>query len=79
MYVVHNNTATVYDLGLALFRDNIARNPKIKDRLSRTLLDMVHRERNGEVIDRFILYTFPLSLFPPPSFPLFPFPSPLFV
>lgn len=52
VFVVHNNTATVYDLGLALFRDNIARNPKIKDRLCRTLLDMIHRERNGEVIDR---------------------------
>jgi cullin 3 len=52
VFVVHNNTASVYDLGLALFRDNIARNPKIKDRLSNTLLDMVHRERNGEVIDR---------------------------
>ena len=53
VYVVHTNTASVYDLGLALFRDNIARNPKIKDRLNRTLLDMVHRERNAEVIDRF--------------------------
>lgn len=55
VFVVHNNTATVYDLGLALFRDNIARNPKIKDRLSRTLLDMIYRERNGEVIDRGLL------------------------
>lgn len=52
VFVVHNNTASVYDLGLGLFRDNIARNPKIKDRLSRTLLDMIHRERGGEVIDR---------------------------
>jgi cullin 3 len=52
VYVVHNNAQSVYDLGLGLFRDNIAHNPRIKDRLSRTLLDMIHRERNAEVIDR---------------------------
>ncbi len=60
--MVQHNTATVYDLGLALFRDNIARNPKIKDRLCRTLLDMIHRERNSEVIDRYIQLSFSLSL-----------------
>lgn len=52
VYVVHNNVPTVYDLGLALFRDNIARNPRIKDRLCNTLLDLIRRERSAEVIDR---------------------------
>lgn len=52
VYVMHHNVPTVYDLGLLLFRDNIARNSRIKDRLLLTLIDLIQRERTGEVIDR---------------------------
>lgn len=52
VYVMHHNVPTVYDLGLLLFRDNIARNPRIKDRLLLTLIELVLHEREGEVIDR---------------------------
>jgi hypothetical protein len=39
-------------LGLNLWRDFIVRNARIKDRLLKTLLDLVHKERTGEVINR---------------------------
>eukprot|EP01122_Echinamoeba_exundans_P003081 TRINITY_DN1322_c0_g1_i3.p1 TRINITY_DN1322_c0_g1~~TRINITY_DN1322_c0_g1_i3.p1 ORF type:complete len:767 (-),score=234.76 TRINITY_DN1322_c0_g1_i3:63-2363(-) len=52
VYVVHNSVASVYDLGLQLFSENIARNPKIKDRLLKLVLDSIKRERGGEVIPR---------------------------
>lgn len=52
VYVVHNSVPSVYDLGLQLFSENIARNPRIKDRLLKLVLDNVRRERAGEVIGR---------------------------
>jgi len=52
VYVMHHNVHTVYDLGLILFRDNIARSPRIKDRLLKMLLSLVQKERTGEVINR---------------------------
>jgi cullin 3 len=55
VYVLHNNVSTVYDLGLRLFKDNIAKHPKIGPRLLTTLLDSIKRERNGEVINRKLL------------------------
>ncbi|KAK1284556.1 Cullin-3B [Acorus calamus] len=42
----------VNDLGLNLWRDNIVRSPKIQARLKNTLLELVERERTGEVINR---------------------------
>ena len=42
----------VYDLGLVIFQCNVARNPVIKERLLRTLLDLIHKERTGELINR---------------------------
>jgi cullin 3 len=45
----------VYDLGLRLFSDNIARHNRIKDRLLKMLLSSIHRERNGEVVNRALL------------------------
>jgi len=50
VYVMHNNVNSVYDLGLQLFRDNVARSPKIKDRLLSTTLSLIHKERTSEVI-----------------------------
>eukprot|EP01101_Sappina_pedata_P006463 TRINITY_DN3204_c0_g1_i1.p1 TRINITY_DN3204_c0_g1~~TRINITY_DN3204_c0_g1_i1.p1 ORF type:complete len:755 (-),score=227.71 TRINITY_DN3204_c0_g1_i1:56-2320(-) len=55
VYVVHHNVDTVYDLGLVRFRDIVARNPKIKERLLKLVLDMIHKERTGEVINRSLL------------------------
>eukprot|EP01112_Ceratiomyxa_fruticulosa_P003545 TRINITY_DN1386_c0_g1_i3.p1 TRINITY_DN1386_c0_g1~~TRINITY_DN1386_c0_g1_i3.p1 ORF type:complete len:747 (+),score=118.94 TRINITY_DN1386_c0_g1_i3:321-2561(+) len=55
VYVLNHNVPTVFDLGLSLFRDDIARNVRIKDRLLKTVLSLIARERMGEVIDRGIL------------------------
>lgn len=55
MYVVAQTLPTVYELGLQLFRDITARAPRIKDRLLKILLDLVHRERLGEVVNRSLL------------------------
>lgn len=55
VYVMHNNVLSVYDLGLRLFKNNIARNQRIKDRLLNTLLSMIHKERGGEVINRSLM------------------------
>lgn len=55
VYVMHHNVHTVYDLGLILFRDNIARSARIKDRLLKTILSWIQRERTGEVINRGLL------------------------
>eukprot|EP01119_Soliformovum_irregulare_P018177 TRINITY_DN5521_c0_g1_i1.p1 TRINITY_DN5521_c0_g1~~TRINITY_DN5521_c0_g1_i1.p1 ORF type:complete len:734 (+),score=232.83 TRINITY_DN5521_c0_g1_i1:107-2308(+) len=52
VYVIHHNEAPVYDLGLIIFREHVVRSPRIKDRLLKTLLTMIHRERTGEVINR---------------------------
>ncbi|KJE93406.1 Cullin 3 [Capsaspora owczarzaki ATCC 30864] len=42
----------VYDLGLSIFGEEVARHPRIKQHLLRTLIDLIRRERDGEVIDR---------------------------
>eukprot|EP00027_Filamoeba_sp_ATCC50430_P010543 CAMPEP_0168562902 /NCGR_PEP_ID=MMETSP0413-20121227/12379_1 /TAXON_ID=136452 /ORGANISM="Filamoeba nolandi, Strain NC-AS-23-1" /LENGTH=717 /DNA_ID=CAMNT_0008594377 /DNA_START=100 /DNA_END=2253 /DNA_ORIENTATION=+ len=55
VYVTHHNVPTVYDLGLMRFRENIARSSRIKDRLLRTLLSMIHKERIGEPVNRGLL------------------------
>lgn len=52
VYVMHHSVPTVYDLGLMLFRENIARSPRIKDRLLKMLLSLIHKERTGEVVNR---------------------------
>lgn len=52
VYVVHNTVASVYDLGLQLFSENIARAARIKDRLQKLVLESIRRERGGEVITR---------------------------
>lgn len=52
VYVMHHNVLPVYDLGLSLFRDNIARSPQIMERLLKTILSLIHRERTGEMVNR---------------------------
>ncbi|GFR57443.1 cullin-3 [Elysia marginata] len=52
VYVQQNNVDNVYNLGLIIFRDQVVRYPSIRDHLRSTLLDMVAKERRGEVVDR---------------------------
>ncbi len=52
MYVQQNNVENVYNLGLVLFRDNVVRHGLIRDQIRETLLELVMKERNGELIDR---------------------------
>ncbi|XP_074598196.1 cullin 3 isoform X2 [Brevipalpus obovatus] len=52
VYVQPNEVDNVYNLGLNLFRDHVVRYGSIRDNLKNTLLDMVVRERRGEVIVR---------------------------
>ncbi|XP_046402538.1 cullin-3 isoform X1 [Ischnura elegans] len=52
VYVQQNDVDNVYHLGLNIFRDQVVRYGCIRDHLRETLLDMVMRERKGEVVDR---------------------------
>uniref|UniRef100_A0A3Q2PT93 Cullin 3 n=1 Tax=Fundulus heteroclitus TaxID=8078 RepID=A0A3Q2PT93_FUNHE len=49
VYVQQNNVENVYNLGLIIFRDQVVRYGCIRDHLRQTLLDMIARERKGEV------------------------------
>lgn len=52
VYVQQNSVDNVYNLGLIIFRDQVVRYGCIRDHLRDTLLDMVMRERRGEVVDK---------------------------
>lgn len=52
VYVQQNNVDNVYNLGLMIYREKVVRHPMIRDHLRSTLLEMVARERRGEVVDR---------------------------
>eukprot|EP00088_Acartia_fossae_P013428 TRINITY_DN17039_c0_g1_i1.p1 TRINITY_DN17039_c0_g1~~TRINITY_DN17039_c0_g1_i1.p1 ORF type:complete len:776 (-),score=232.42 TRINITY_DN17039_c0_g1_i1:593-2920(-) len=52
VYVQQNNCENVYNLGLVIFRDKVVRYGSIGNHLRITLLDMIMKERRGEVIDR---------------------------
>ncbi|CAN0923684.1 CUL3A [Linum grandiflorum] len=51
-YIPSTHKTPVHELGLNLWRDNIIHSTKIQIRLLNTLLELVRRERTGEVIDR---------------------------
>ncbi|PQM40606.1 cullin-3A [Prunus yedoensis var. nudiflora] len=51
-YIPSTQKTPVHELGLNLWRDNIIRSSKIQTRLLNTLLELVLRERTGEVINR---------------------------
>eukprot|EP00262_Sarcandra_glabra_P005528 TRINITY_DN1720_c0_g1_i1.p1 TRINITY_DN1720_c0_g1~~TRINITY_DN1720_c0_g1_i1.p1 ORF type:complete len:735 (+),score=139.79 TRINITY_DN1720_c0_g1_i1:318-2522(+) len=51
-FVTTSHKTPVHELGLNLWRDNIIHSSKIQPRLQNTLLELVHRERRGEVINR---------------------------
>jgi cullin 3 len=50
-FVKESNKEPVFNLCLIQYRDLIIRDQLVKDHLSKTLLDMVQKERNGELID----------------------------
>lgn len=53
VYVQQNNLENVYNLGLIIFRDLVVRFECIQRHLQHTLLDMIARERNGDVVERY--------------------------
>lgn len=55
IYVKHHNKLPVHDLGLLLWRDQVIRRPPIQERTLNILLDMIHRERTGEIVDRALI------------------------
>lgn len=52
VYVKNNKVDEVQDLGLKLFKELVVNHPAIKTHLTSTLLDMVSKERRGEIVDR---------------------------
>lgn len=52
VYVSVQKLEPIYNLGVILFRDNVVRYGPIRDYLRQTLLDMVGKERRGEVVDK---------------------------
>ncbi|CAH8349616.1 unnamed protein product [Eruca vesicaria subsp. sativa] len=51
-YIESTKKPHVHPMGLILWKDNVVHSPKIHKRLLNTLLDLVQKERVGEVIDR---------------------------
>mmetsp|Transcript_24421 Transcript_24421/g.53296 ORF Transcript_24421/g.53296 Transcript_24421/m.53296 type:complete len:740 (-) Transcript_24421:186-2405(-) len=51
-YVNQHNKTPVHELGLKLWRDTIVRTQSIKQRLLKTLMELIHSERTGEAIDK---------------------------
>jgi hypothetical protein len=49
-YVTQQRKVPIYDHGLAIFRDTIARHPAVKDRLRSLLLLAVAEERAGQLV-----------------------------
>ncbi len=51
-YVPTANVLPVYDLGLKLFLQVVVQQSRVRERLSRILLNWIQRERSGEMIQR---------------------------
>ncbi|XP_028053255.1 cullin-3A-like [Camellia sinensis] len=51
-FIPSTHKTPIHELGLNLWRDNIIHSSKIQPRLQDTLLELVQRERTGEVINR---------------------------
>lgn len=55
-YVLQNSgVASLWDLGLELFRTHIVTNPVVQSRTIGGILHLIERERNGEAVDRQLL------------------------
>ncbi len=55
IYVKHQNKAPVSQLGLDLWRDHVVRQRGIRDRMLTMLLELMQKERTGDIIDRALL------------------------
>ncbi|KAL0421105.1 UNVERIFIED_CONTAM: Cullin-3A [Sesamum latifolium] len=51
-FIPSTHKTTVYELGLNLWRDHVIRSSKIQQHLLNALLELIHKERTGEVINR---------------------------
>lgn len=51
-FIPSNRKTPVHELGLNLWRDNVIHSSKIQTRLLDTLLELIQRERTGEIINR---------------------------
>ncbi|KAE9597373.1 putative cullin [Lupinus albus] len=54
-YIPSTQKTPVHELGLNLWRENVIYSSQIRTRLLNTLLELVHSERTGEVVDRGIM------------------------
>lgn len=55
-YVLQNAAvASIWDVGLELFRTHIASNPNVQSRTVDGLLELIERERGGDAVDRSLL------------------------
>eukprot|EP00613_Pedinella_sp_CCMP2098_P033057 CAMPEP_0171731480 /NCGR_PEP_ID=MMETSP0991-20121206/28962_1 /TAXON_ID=483369 /ORGANISM="non described non described, Strain CCMP2098" /LENGTH=829 /DNA_ID=CAMNT_0012326513 /DNA_START=87 /DNA_END=2577 /DNA_ORIENTATION=- len=54
-YCQQGNKVKIYDHGLVIFRETIARNPHVRDRLRGLLLDSVAKERAGQLVERLLV------------------------
>lgn len=52
VYVAQYKLEHIYNLGLILFRDNVVRYSPIREHLRQILLDMIAKERRGELIEK---------------------------
>ena len=52
VFVKNTGRKAVHEVGLDLWRDVVVRHPSIRPRMQSTLLDMVAKERGGEMVDR---------------------------
>ncbi|KAG6429704.1 hypothetical protein SASPL_107757 [Salvia splendens] len=51
-FIPSTHKTPVHELGLNLWRDNVIHNSNIQSRLLNTILELIQRERTGEVINR---------------------------
>ena len=51
----HQNKAPVSQLSLDLWRDHVVRQKGIRDRMLTMLLELIQKERTGDIVDRALL------------------------
>ena len=54
-YVHQHKKVPVFQLGLDLWYEVVVRRPVISERLRDIILDMIHRERIGELIEKSLI------------------------
>lgn len=54
-YVSQQQKTPVYQLGLDLWREHVVRTPVISDRMLTIIMDMIQKERGGEIVNRSLI------------------------